>query len=90
MEKLPSTSYLRMVDIWLITTQLVPFLGVVIVTFSDLFEDHDSIINHHGFKRNVNNFVETKEKVDFCIEYIELRRIHSIKTLLEIKQASIA
>ena len=57
-----------MVDIWLITTQLVPFLGVVIVTFSDLFEDHDSLINHHGFKRNVNNFVEIKEKVDFYIE----------------------
>ena len=34
MEKLPRTSYIRMVDIWLIYGQLFPFLEVVLVTFS--------------------------------------------------------
>ena len=32
MEKLPLTSYIRMVDIWLIYGQLVPFLQVALVS----------------------------------------------------------
>ena len=32
MEKLPQTSYIRMVDVWLIYGQLFPFLQVVLVT----------------------------------------------------------
>ena len=35
MEKLPRTSYIRMVDIWLIYGQLFPFLEVVLVTFKE-------------------------------------------------------
>ena len=33
MEKLPQTSYIRMVDVWLIYGQLVPFVYVVLLTF---------------------------------------------------------
>ena len=33
MEKLPQTSYIRLVDIWLILGQLFPFLQVIIATF---------------------------------------------------------
>ena len=33
MEKLPQTSYIRLVDIWLILGQLFPFLQVIFVTF---------------------------------------------------------
>ena len=52
MEKLPSTSYLRLVDIWLITTQLVPFLLVALITAIEIFrEDNNNEINHHGKKR---------------------------------------
>ena len=53
MEKLPATSYVRVVDIWLITTQLTPFALVVLATMSELFidEDENSTINHHGFTR---------------------------------------
>ena len=50
MAKLPPTSYLRLVDIWLITTQLVPFLLVVLITSIGLYEN-DAEINHHGFTR---------------------------------------
>ena len=50
MAKLPPTSYLRLVDIWLITTQLVPFLLVALTTSIAIFED-DVEINHHGFAR---------------------------------------
>ena len=33
MDKLPATSYVRLVDIWLIMGQLVPFIEVSIVVF---------------------------------------------------------
>ena len=37
MEKLPQTSYIRMVDVWLIFGQLFPFLEVVLVTYIEHF-----------------------------------------------------
>ena len=49
MEKLPPTSYIRMVDLWLIFSILIPFLEVSIITFKEYNNDEDSIaINHHG------------------------------------------
>ena len=53
MEKLPATSYVRVVDIWLISTQLAPFILVVLTTMSELFTDEveNAKINHHGFTR---------------------------------------
>ena len=51
MVKLPPTSYVRMVDIWLITTQLIPFLLVVMMTSIELFQAEENDINHHGFIR---------------------------------------
>ena len=53
MARLPPTSYLRLVDIWLITTQLVPFMEVAIRTLIELYEDIDLNINHHGFIRYI-------------------------------------
>ena len=32
MEKLPSTSYIKLVDVWLIVGQLIPFVEVVLLT----------------------------------------------------------
>ena len=51
MEKLPSTSYIRLVDIWLITGQLVPFIEVILSTAIELKRDGLTTINHHGFER---------------------------------------
>ena len=51
MEKLPPTSYVRLVDIWLINGQLVPFLEVILLTVLELKRDGTSAINHHGFMR---------------------------------------
>jgi len=53
MEKLPPTSYVRLVDLWLISTQLVPFLLVVMTTSIELFQDQGAEINHHGFARKI-------------------------------------
>ena len=74
MGKLPATSYVRLVDIWLIFGQLLPFVEVLIftkarpdrhfikmillkvslTTVAELYNEDDSVINHHGFERNVN------------------------------------
>ena len=35
MEKLPQTSYVRMVDVWLIFGQLIPFIEVVLITYME-------------------------------------------------------
>ena len=47
--KLPPTAYVKMVDIWLIFTQMVPFIEVLLHTFMDCMrEEEDRVINHHG------------------------------------------
>ena len=51
MEKLPPTSYVRLVDIWLINGQLVPFLEVILLTVLELKREGISVVNHHGFMR---------------------------------------
>ena len=75
MEKLPVTSYVRLVDIWLIVGQLIPFLEVIfklIHTFNNLkywkvvlftiveFYNDDDSINHHGFERKIEANTENR------------------------------
>ena len=55
MEKLPSTSYVRLVDIWLICGQLIPFIEVILLTLRELYNEDDEI-NHHGSARKVDSF----------------------------------
>ena len=52
MEKLPRTSYIRMVDVWLIYGQLFPFLEVVLVVFA---ESHAVKAIPQSFKVNKSN-----------------------------------
>ena len=56
MEKLPSTSYIRLVDIWLVTTQLYPFISVVLITMLELVRGQTAFTNHHGFFRYYVHF----------------------------------
>ena len=62
MEKLPPTSYVRMIDIWLIFGILVPFLEVCMLTIKEYFNDNQ-IINHHGRPREVNNYKGKDAKI---------------------------
>ena len=55
MEKLPPTSYVRMVDVWLIFGQLIPFVEVTILTIRELYNDEREHINHHGTAIDVVN-----------------------------------
>ena len=45
MDKLPPVSYLRLVDVWLISTQLVPFIEVVLLTLMELYSDSNSFFH---------------------------------------------
>ena len=46
---LPKTSYIKMMDVWLIFNLLLPFMEVVLHTYIDSLRDDDEReINHHG------------------------------------------
>jgi len=46
---LPSTAYVKMIDIWLIFAQMIPFFEVLLHTFIDLMRvDEEQEVNHHG------------------------------------------
>ena len=53
---LPPTAYVKMVDIWLIFAQLIPFCEVILHTYMDMMrtegddddEEEGRKINHHG------------------------------------------
>ena len=53
---LPKTSYMKMVDAWLLFNLLYPFIVVLLHTYMDtLRRDEDREINHHGKTITINN-----------------------------------
>ena len=52
---LPTTSYIKMIDIWMIFSLMIPFFEVLLHTYIDNLrqEDDEREINHHGEKRQV-------------------------------------
>ena len=59
---LPTTSYIKMIDIWMIFSLLIPFLEVLLHTYMDtLRQDEEREINYHGRSRVVNIQDETKK-----------------------------
>ena len=53
---LPTTAYVKLVDVWLIFSQLVPFAEVLLHTWMDTNRvDADREINHHGTTLAVGN-----------------------------------
>ena len=56
MDGLPPTSDIKMIDIWLILCQLVPFAEVVLLTaieYNSGGENGEQKVNHHGKMRNI-------------------------------------
>ena len=43
MDKLPPVSYLRMVDIWLISVQVIPFADILLLTCIELYTGEGNI-----------------------------------------------
>ena len=53
---LPKTSYMKMVDVWLLFNLLYPFIVVLIHTYMDtLRNEEEREINHHGKSIQINN-----------------------------------
>ena len=68
---LPQTAYVKMVDVWLIFAQVVPWLEVLLHTLIDWMrtDEEERRVNHHGKTITVgggkNN--EDKEMVKFNV-----------------------
>ena len=64
---LPKTSYMKMVDVWLLFNLLLPFIEVLIHTYMDtLRDDEEREINHHGRTRTINED-DNDRKVNFKV-----------------------
>ena len=70
MDKLPSTAYVKAIDVWLIFGQLIPFISVVTLSLKEVFRtkegDKDGNVdtNHHGANRKirVNTIIDNEEE----------------------------
>merc|ERR1719495_1691940 len=67
-ESLPPTAYVKMVDIWLIFAQMIPWIEVLLHTWLDLqrSEDEGRTINHHGKELEIGG--DANEKVGSTIQ----------------------
>ena len=66
---LPKTSYMKMVDVWLLFNLLYPFIVVLIHTYMDtLRNDDEREINHHGKTIQVNDVNKDKDESDSTIK----------------------
>ena len=67
MEKLPPTAYVKMVDIWLIFGQLIPFMEVCLLTIMESCRSGIVKINDHGTPRTITQQNNTKGQQDIKV-----------------------
>ena len=77
MEKLPPTSYVRMVDVWLIFGQLIPFIEVSLLTIIELYNDDMDRVNHHGRAINTKSTVSIF-LIDWTLCYCSFTRAYKL------------
>ena len=59
---LPTTSYVKMIDIWLLGSLLLPFLEVILHTYMDVLRnDYNREINHHGKTKKIGEGDDNNE-----------------------------
>ena len=74
---LPKTSYMKMVDAWLLFNLLYPFIVVLIHTYMDtLRDDEDREINHHGKTVSINGEPEESEQGGISIKVFTVIIFH--------------
>ena len=69
MQTLPTTAYIRMIDVWLVFCQLVPFAEVILLTAQEYFRDEDheedqadiTIVGSETIKPGPGTFVHVVE-----------------------------
>merc|ERR1719350_1272493 len=52
--QLPKTSYIKMIDVWLIFNLILPFTEVLLHTYKDYLRDEQREVNHHGRVRKLD------------------------------------
>ena len=66
---LPTTSYMKMIDIWLLFNLILPFIVVILHTYMDtLRNDEEREINHHGKTIHVSDEQNAAEQTDSIIK----------------------
>ena len=66
---LPKTSYMKMMDVWLLFTLLYPFVVILMHTYMDtLRNDDDREINHHGKTISIDENGKASEKTDITFK----------------------
>ena len=66
---LPKTSYIKMIDVWLLFNLVKPFNDILLTTYIDyLKDDENREINHHGTARSVAN----EDDIDSAISIIQV------------------
>ena len=80
---LPKTSYMKMVDVWLLFNLLYPFIVVLIHTYMDtLRNDDEREINHHGKTIQVKDEIDEKQRTGSMIKVL----LFFINTLIHINE----
>ena len=70
---LPKTSYIKMIDYWLIFTLMLPFVEVLLHTYMEnLNDDEDRTINHHGVAMDVGEKSSNTVTSKFVLAYFHL------------------
>ena len=77
MEGLPPTSDIKMIDIWLILCQMVPFAEVVLLTAMEYFREEDSPEEHNNLIIEIINSDKDEPEEKRCIKL----RIPLLKTI---------
>ena len=71
-QSLPPTAYVKMIDVWLIFAQMVPFVEVLLHSWMDLHRvTEDREINHHGTTIKLEDQETKKVRIDIsecCFE----------------------
>ena len=68
MEGLPPTSYIKMIDIWLILCQLVPFAQVVLLTVKENLREQEQEENLTLEKVQIQEPVENEDNTEVHVE----------------------
>ena len=79
MESLPSTSDIRMIDVWLILCQLLPFLEVVLLTAMEFFRE----LQMTGKEQTNEKKENTSKEISRNEHYINVLKFVGEQSLLE-------
>jgi len=86
---LPRTSYLKMVDIWLIFNLFIPFVEVLLHTYKDNLQVEEREINHHGTKIKVEEAEKMKD-LDLPAELVDMEDMENKKNIRQFDQAFVS